>query len=35
GGQRGELLERLTELTHREVIAMRQSGAASRVRADA
>ena len=35
GGQRGELLERLTELTHREVIAMRESGAASRVRADA
>jgi hypothetical protein len=35
GGQRGELLERLTELTHREVAAMRESGAASRVRADA
>lgn len=34
GGQRGHLLERLTELTHREVVALRESGAASRGRAD-
>src|SRR5699024_9350847 len=35
GGRRGHLLERLTELTHREVVAMRETGAASRGRADA
>ena len=34
GGRRGQLLERLTELTHREVVAMRETGAASRGRAD-
>lgn len=34
GGQRGQLLERLTELTHREVVALREAGAASRGRAD-
>lgn len=34
GGQRGQLLERLTELTHREVVAMRETGAAARGRAD-
>lgn len=34
GGRRGHLLERLTELTHREVVAMRESGSASRGRPD-
>lgn len=34
GTARGHLLERLTELTHREVVAMRESGAASRGRPD-
>lgn len=34
GGRRGQVLERLTELTHREVVAMRESGAASRSRPD-